>query len=345
MLSRVADHLYWMSRYIERAENVARLMQVSVELLLDSVAFGSKKADEYWSPVLAATAMEGAFRLIYPNPKPGDISHFLTLDERNPDSILSCVREARENARTIRDQITDEMWSEINALYLLVSSSGGAEMLERTPQSFFEKIIHSSLLFDGITTATLSRSEGWNFIQLGRFLERADKTSRFLDIKSQSISETDHAVDSLQWGTILRACSASASYRRESGSEVTLQKILDLLLFGVEFPRSVRFCVRMVDEMLHAITGTPTGRYSNQCEKKTGALLAKLNFADPEDVLSYGLHQYIDELQIALNETGQAIFETYVLLPQESTRISPASLSFSPLEFELRQQQQQQQQG
>ena len=345
MLSRVADHLYWMSRYIERAENIARLMQVSIELLLDSVAFGSRKTDEYWTPVLAATAMEGAFRLLHPEPNPGDISLFLTLDERNPDSILSCIREARENARTTRDQITDEMWSEINSLFLWIGSPAATQMLERSPQNFFEKIIHSSLLFDGITSATLARSEGWNFIQLGRFLERADKTSRFLDIKSQTPSDLDSAVDSLQWGTILRACSASASYRREFGSEVTMPKILDLLLFGVEFPRSVRFCVRTVDEMLHAITRTTTGRYSNQCEKKTGSLLAKLNFADSNDVLSYGLHQYIDDLQVALNETGQAIFETYVLLPQETMRINPSNLDFTPFEFELRQQQQQQQQG
>ncbi|MEI6713818.1 MAG: alpha-E domain-containing protein [Verrucomicrobiota bacterium] len=344
MLSRVADHLYWMSRYIERAENIARLMQVSVELLLDSVAFGSQKSDEYWTPVLAATAMEGAFRLLHPDPAPGDISHFLTLDERNPDSILSCIREARENARTVRDQITDEMWAELNALYLLVSSQTGVELLERSPQSFFEKIIHSSLQFDGITAATLSRSEGWNFLQLGRYLERADKTSRFLDIKSQHPNEPDTAVDSLQWGTILRACSAYASYRRVNGSEVTLEKILELLLFSVEFPRSVRFCVRTVDQMLHAISGTPTGQYSNKCEKLTGALLAKLNFAAAHDVLEHGLHEYIDNLQVALNEAGQAIYETYVHLPQEYTKSISTSFILDPIGAMQQQQQQQQQQ-
>lgn len=342
MLSRVADHIYWMARYIERAENIARLMQVSVELLLDSVAFGSQKADEYWTPVLAATAMEGAFRLLHPNPKPGDISHFLTLDERNPDSILSCIREARENARTVRDQISDEMWSELNALYLLVSSQGGSELLERSPQSFFEKIIHSSLQFYGITDATLARSEGWHFLQLGRFLERADKTSRFLDIKSQSSLDADNAVESIQWGTILRACSANASYRRVNGSEVTLEKILDLLVFSVEFPRSVRFSVREVDRMLHAISGTPTGQYSNKCEKLTGALLAKLNFASASDILAYGLHQYIDDLQVSLNASGQSIYETYVHLPQEHIHTIVPNFITDPIGAIQQQQQQQQ---
>ena len=141
MLSRVADHLYWMSRYIERAENLARLMQVSVELLLDGAAFGSQNPDKYWAPVLSATAMEGAFRLLYPEPKPGDSSFFLTLDTRNPDSILSCVQEARENARTARDQISDEMWTELNELYLQISSPDGAALLNNSPQIFFERII------------------------------------------------------------------------------------------------------------------------------------------------------------------------------------------------------------
>lgn len=343
MLSRVADHIYWMSRYIERAENLARLMQVSVELLLDSAGSGGKPED-YWSPVLAATAMEGSFRLLYPEAKPGDSAHFLTLDERNPDSILSCVREARENARTVRDQISDEMWAELNQLYLLVGSDHGAQLLETTPQVFFEKIIQSSLLFDGITSATLSRTEGWNFLQLGRFLERADKTSRFLDIKTQTAVAADTALEALEWGTILRACSAQASYRRVNGTEFSLERILEHLLFSTEFPRSVRFCVRMADEMLHDISGTPTGRYSNRCEKLAGALLARLNFSGPSDVLDRGLHQYIDDLQVALNETGQALFDTYVLLPRETLRSVGGIRPGDPLEYHIQKQQQQQQQ-
>lgn len=343
MLSRVADHIYWMSRYIERAENIARLMQVSVELLLDSAGLGAATFEDYWSPVLAATAMEAPFRELYPNPKPGDSSHFLTLDERNPDSILSCIREARENARTVRDQISDEMWAELNQLYLLVGSARGKELLENTPQVFFEKIIQSSLLFDGVTSATLSRTEGWNFLQLGRVLERADKTSRFLDIKTQSTNpSTETALEELEWGTILRACSAQASYRRVNGTEFTLERILEHLLFSTEFPRSVRFCVRTADELLHNISGTPTGMYSNRCEKLAGALLARLNFSGPSDVLERGLHAYIDDLQVALNEMGQAVFEAYVLIPEDALRTAHSLRGFDPLGYHFQKQQQQQ---
>ena len=220
MLSRVADHQYWMSRQMERAENLARLVRVSEEMLLDDESLGRGTAQEYWTPVLAATAMEGAFRTLYPDPKQGDVARFLTLDLRNPDSILSCIRVARENARSVRDKISDEMWSEINALNLFVTSAEGLELLERVPQAYYEKIIASSMLFDGITDATLTRDEGWNFLQLGRLLERADMTSRFLDIRSQTqTADGDSALESLQWGAVLRACSAHAGYRRVHGGE------------------------------------------------------------------------------------------------------------------------------
>jgi hypothetical protein len=148
----------------------------------------------------------------------------------------------------------------------------------------------------------------------------------------------------LQWGTILRACSAQTSYRRTHGTEFSLERVLDMLLFSTDFPRSVRFCVRAADEMLHHISGTPTGQYSNKCEKHAGSLLARLNFSSTSDVLKRGLHEYIDDLQVALNETGQAIFETYVFLPQDTTRPQVFLAPWDPLGYHLQKQQEQQQQ-
>jgi uncharacterized alpha-E superfamily protein len=345
MLSRVADHQYWMARQMERAENLARLVRVSEEMLLDDESLGRGSAAEYWNPVLAATAMEEAFRRLYPEPGQGDAARFLTLDLRNPDSILSCIRLARENARSVRDKISEEMWSEINALNLFVTSPEGLELLEKSPQAYFEKIIASSMLFDGITDATLPRDEGWNFLQLGRLLERADMTSRFLDIRSQTKeAAADSALETLQWGAILRACSAQAAYRRAHGGEIGAEGVIDLLLFSNEFPRSVRHCVRRADEVLHDISATPTGRYSNGCEKITGSLLARLSFAGPPEVLTRGLHAYIDDLQVQLNAAGQAVFEHYVLLPGEVSRHFPRGSRPDVLSDWQREQQQQQQQ-
>jgi uncharacterized alpha-E superfamily protein len=342
MLSRVADHLYWMSRYMERVENLARLVQVSMELLLDAAVTGNRSMESYWSPVLAATAMEESFATLYPNPQPGDIALFLTTDEQNPDSIYSCIKLARENARTVRDQISDEMWAELNELFLFIGSKSAQSLFHRSPQSFYEKIIQSALLFEGITAATLPRSEGWYFLQLGRFLERADKTSRFLDIKTHTTQSesSNQALDSIQWSTILRSCSAFATFRRAFGAQVNIENVVELLLFSTEFPRSVRFCLRHADELLHQVSGVPTGQYSNSAEKITGSLLAKLNFSSSADVLQQGLHDFVDELQATLNSVGQSVFENYVLLPREVNRLVVRHPSAEAAAFQQQQQQQ-----
>lgn len=343
MLSRVADHLYWMSRYMERAENLARLVQVNSELLLDAEAVGTGELATYWQPVLAATALEELFYKHHPAANPEQVAAFLTVEAENPTSIISCISEARENARTIRDQISDEMWSELNALYLFTKREG-VQLFQRSPQSFYDKIIQSSLLFDGITAATLPRNEGWQFLQVGRFLERADKTSRFLDIRSHNLisNPDDDALGSIQWSSILRSCSAFAPYRRLFGSEISTERVLELLIFSTDFPRSVRFCARQADDLLHEISGTATGQFTNAAEKLSGTLLADLNFSGPSDVLTRGLHEYIDDLQIKLNKVGEAVLGTYVLLPRELNRMALPSIRLDDGR-RLQQQQQQQQ--
>ncbi|HEV7403801.1 MAG TPA: alpha-E domain-containing protein [Chthoniobacteraceae bacterium] len=342
MLSRVADHLCWMARYVERAENLARLMLVQTELLLDAATVGDS-LENTWSPVLTATAMEELFAEQYPNPKQGSVTYFLTLDEENPGSIWSCVSEARENARTVRDQISEAMWAGLNDMFLFFGSKSARSLFERSPQAFYERVIHTSLHFDGITAATLPRTEGWHFIQLGRYLERADKTSRFVDIATHvPDGERNAALESIRWGAILRSCSAYATARRLFGGELTLEHVIELLIFSTEFPRSVRFCVRSADNLLHRISSTPTGQYSNEAEKVLGSLLAKLNFSGVQDVLARGLHDYIDDLQVMLNLAGQAIFNAYVHVPQEVNRVVMHRSGFNEAGYFAQQQQQQQ---
>ncbi len=263
---------------MERAENLARLVLVQTELLLDAASVGNT-IESAWSPVLTATAMEEQFAELYPDPQPEDVTAFLTLDERNPGSIWSCVQDARENARTVRDQISEAMWTGVNDMFLFFGSKSAQTLLARSPQAFFERVIQTSLLFDGVTAATLPRNEGWHFIQLGRYLERADKTSRFLDINSHVAEEArNQALDSVRWGTILRSCSAFATARRLFGAELTLEHVIELLIFSTDFPRSVRFCVRMLDEVLHRISSTMPGQYCNEAERLVGYLMAKLQF-------------------------------------------------------------------
>lgn len=344
MLSRVADNLYWMARFIERAENLARLMQASTDLLLDSETLGSRYLNDYWDPVLTATAMEEQFRELYPNGTAADVGPFMTLNEENELSITMCLRNARENARTVRDQISDEMWTELNDLYLFITSRATISLFQRAPENVYDRIIQGSLFFHGITNATMARTEGWQFIQLGKYLERADKTSRFLDIRVHA-GPDGTSLDSIQWTSILRSASAFGTYRSEVGGEPTAEGVIDLLVFSTDFPRSIRFCVREIDKLLHRISGAPSGTYCNAAEREAGRLLSTLNFGGHAEILERGLHEYMDDVQKVLNDLGQSIFDTYVILPQDQLRLTfIPSAEPQQLRWQVLQQQQQQQQ-
>lgn len=342
MLSRVADSLYWMSRYIERAENNARLMKVSLQMLLDGEAVIGRKLMRYWRAVLLATASDELFEKTHREGDAAQIGEFLTTSLLNPDSIYSCIASARENARMIRDQVSEEMWTELNELYLFLKSARARSSFQRAPQDVYDQIVAKSMLFQGITDNTLARGEGWQFIQLGKLLERADKTSRFIDIKHHSeVAGDTPTLDALQWTSILRACSALGSYRSQFGSNIRTDQVLHVLIFSMSFPRSIRFALASLDRILHDLSGSRTGEFTNEAEKRTGSLLARLNFSSVGDIMDVGIHRYIDQLQEELNMIGQSVFETYVLLPTEVNRL------VNPLQpsayFQYQQQQQQQQ--
>lgn len=311
MLSRVAESLFWLSRYIERAENLARLVNVNRQHLLDSHRQGQINATDAWRPVLLATCADAAYdAILKDSDSPPDVGRFITLENRYPDSIRQCIALARENARMVRDQISEEMWLELNAIHLLLQSHEAEALWISDAQEFYNRIIDFSLLFQGLTDATIVHDEGWQFVQLGKFLERADKTSRILDILTFW-----HNPDRYHCTTVLSSCSAFSAFRAEFRGEATLQNVAAFLLFSQAFPRSVRSCLRHVDQALHAISGVPTGTFSNEAERLTGSLLARINFSGVDEVFQRGLHVYIDELQQHLNDIGERLYETYVLLP------------------------------
>ena len=180
MLSRVADSLYWMSRYIERAENDARILDINLQLLLD--LGGEAEAMQHWTPVIASLEETDLFDSLYDMADERSVTEFLTLQKKNPNSIFSCLTLARENARTTREQISSEMWEQINRLYLFVQSDDARKLLASSPHEFFKRVVNGSHLFQGITEATMTHGEGWEFIRIGTLLERADCTSRILDV-------------------------------------------------------------------------------------------------------------------------------------------------------------------
>ncbi|MEM6911320.1 MAG: alpha-E domain-containing protein [Verrucomicrobiota bacterium] len=322
MLSRVANSLYWMARYIERAENLARLVDVNQQLLLDFESLDAERLRDYWRPVLLSSGDESLFAKLYQEENSATVMEFLTTNKLNPNSILSCVSSARENARMVRDQLAEEIWEELNGLYLFVNSSEGRELFASDPYRYYQTIRKSSLSFQGIAEATLPRTQVWDFMEVGKFLERADKTTRIIDIKTflseeETVSDPPRGFHWLQWAAILRSCSAYSTYRYLHGLEVLPDKALEILLFSSTFPRSVRYSLAQVDRRLHSISGTAPGTFCNEAEKACGQLLARVNFGTVAEVLEKGLHTSLDDLQDGFNLIGDAVFQSYVLMPDK----------------------------
>ena len=341
MLSRVANNLYWMSRHIERAENTARLVDVNLQLLLDVSNLNDRTLAEYWQPVVQSTGDEARFLELHSRATGQTVTEFLVFQTANPNSIVSSIDQARENARTVRDQLTAEVWEELNRLYLLLHSPAARDLWRHNPYDLFHEVKASSLQLQGLTDATVVRNEGWHFVQAARFLERADKTSRLLDVRHASLparglptATATRQADALGWSAVLRSCSAWDAYKARHGAEVQPALVAEFLLLSEDFPRSVRFCVHQVDEALRGISGVAPGRFSNQAEKLCGRLLAELQFSTAADLFDPGLHASIDLLQTKLNAIGDALFQTYIL---QAFQLQS--------DDELRQQEEQQQQA
>lgn len=339
MLSRVANSLYWMARYIERAENIARIVDVNLQLLLDLRDLDEQKLAEYWLPIVQATGDETAFFQLHQQTSGQVVTEFLVFQPENPNAIVQCVCRARENARIVRDQLTLELWEELNRLYLFVRSPQAREIWRRSPSEFFQEIKSGSLHLIGIINATLVHDEGWWFVQTGQFLERADKTTRILDVRSQTLPERGAPAaitqtNAFEWSAVLRSCSAWDAYRTIHGADVHPRLVAEFLLLNDNFPRSVRFCLNELNRAIRRISGVMDGHFCNDAEKLTGRFLAELQFSTIDEIFDLGLHRSLDEAQIKLNEIGDALFRAYIFQPFQN-----------PGEEHMVQQEEQQQQS
>jgi uncharacterized alpha-E superfamily protein len=318
MLSRVAESIYWMGRYVERAENVARFIDVNFQLMLDA-AWGQ---DQQWQPLVNTTGDHEAFAERYGSATQEKVIRFLTFDTENPNSILSCLRAARENARTVREIISSEMWLQLNTFYLTVCSAAERPAGLDAPTQFFDAVKESSHLFAGITDATMTHGEAWHFGQLGRMLERADKTSRILDVKYyillRSVDDVGTPFDDIQWAAVLRSASAFEMYRKRHG-RISPHGVVEFLMLDREFPRAIQFCLLEARDSLHAISGTQLGTFRYSPEKLLGQLYSDLSFTTVEEIVNQGLHEYVDEFQSQLNRVGTGIFETFFAMKTPTT--------------------------
>jgi len=301
-----------MNRYLERAENVARFIHTNLHLVLDQAA----PAGEQWGPLVLVSGDHEDFARRYGAPTREGVIEFLTFDPENPNSILSCLSHARENARSARELISSEMWEQINRFYLLVRGASRERALE-TPHDFFTEIKMASHLYSGVAHATMSRVEGWHFGRLGEFLERVDKTSRILDVKYFILlpdpADVGTPVDNVQWAALLRSASAFEMYRKRFGL-IAPERIADFLILDRQFPRAILHCLIGADESLRTVTGSAAGTFANEAEQELGRLRAALSYAQIEEVISGGLHEFLDHLQSRLNHVDNAVFSTFFAL-------------------------------
>ncbi len=299
LLSRVADSVYWIARYIERAENVARFIGVNLNLQIDlPLAPGQQ-----WQPLIETGGDAALFKERFGEATQARVIEFLAYDHENPSSIASCLRAARENARSVRETISSEMWAQINAMFLQIQSQRSLPEPERMLDAFRE-IRMGCHLFAGVTDATMTHNEAWHFMRLGRMLERADKTSRILDVKYfmllPSPADVGTPYDDIHWAAVLKSVSGFEMYRKRFG-RITPADVVDFLVMDREFPRAVRYCVKSASDSLHAITGTPGGAFQYRSEQLMGQLRAELDFAAVDAVIRGGLHEYLDRLQEMMN--------------------------------------------
>jgi uncharacterized alpha-E superfamily protein len=310
MLARVADSIYWMSRYVERAENVARFIEVNLNLMLD-LPLGS---EQQWRPLVDTTGDAAEFAQRYGMATQRNVIQFLTFDQENSNSIRSCLRAARENARSVREIISSEMWEQLNEFYLMVNSAASDAGSLAYAQELFAAVRMAGHLFTGVTDATMTHNESWQFCRLGRMLERADKTSRILDVKYFLLLPTAADVgttsDDIQWAAVLRSASAFEMYRKCHG-RIAPDRVVEFLMFEKEFPRAIQYCLVRARWSVHAISGTPAGMFRYPVERLLGELCSELAYARIEAIITGGLHEYLDRLQNKMNQIGSGVAETF----------------------------------
>jgi uncharacterized alpha-E superfamily protein len=316
MLSRTADHLYWMSRYTERAENTARMLDVNYQMSL--LPQSAEVAEQAWRALLEISELTDAFDASHVLMSPQDVIQFMVSDMNNPSSIMRCLQAARENARAVRGSMTTELWETINTTWLEAQKKMRDGILETAPSEFFEWVKFRSHQTRGVQHGTMVRDEVYYFIRLGTFLERADNTARLLDVKSLTAENMrDHGNDSVDdfyyWAAILRSVSAFETYRKVYRDVITPERVAELLILRTDMPRSLVACVNEVVDLLGKVRNSHSSKTITQARN----LLAELRDANIHEILEKGLHQFLTGFLGKVNLVGSGISHDFLLPIEE----------------------------
>lgn len=310
MLSRTADHLFWMARYTERAENTARMLDVNVQTAM--LPQSAQDAEQGWRAMLSISELQPLFDHRYDILTPKDVLDFMVRDPSNPSSIASCLTHARENARAVRGSLTTEVWETLNTTWLDMRNLLKDGALERDPSNFFEWVKYRSHLSRGVTIGTMLKDEAVHFIRLGTFLERADNTARLLDVKfhgAEKNDDPDTPLDFYYWAAILRSVSGFEIYRKVYRDVITPARVAELLMLRADMPRSLLACMDEVVANLRQVRNDA----SPKTERLAGKLHAELQFAHIEDILAEGLHDYLTVFLERIFELGNRVSRDFLV--------------------------------
>lgn len=318
MLSRVASHIYWLGRYLERAENYARFIDVNFNLMQDL----PMDLKEQWGPLVAATGDLETYQKKYVGFERHQVMFFLTFDIDNPNSMLSAVKNARENARIIRENLSKETWEKANELYYMMQTGLERKVWKKEdPRQFYEQVKNQILLLYGLADATVARTEGWYFRQLGQLLERADKTSRILDVKYHillpSVYEVGSPMDFLHWMALLKSVTGFNTYRRLYGN-IDPSGIVEFMVLNKYFPRSIYYCIKEAERCLHCISGNSADGFNNSAEKAMGEMRSRMEYSEVDEIISAGLHEYLDRVQLKINHISDLIDINYFRIKENN---------------------------
>lgn len=311
MLSRTADHLYWMARYTERAENVARMLDVNFRMSL--LPQTPEQIEQGWGAVLGVNGLQDAYRDLHGTVTPEKVVRYMFFDRDNPSSIYSCLYAARENSRAVRGSVTSEMWEMQNSTWLEFRALDPEKVLGSDIGEMFEWVRHRSHLSRGVTVGTMLQDEDFRFIRLGSFLERADNTARILDVKYQAIElgakEGDAASEYYQWSALLKSVSGFAAYRKVYRDLITPRRVAELLVLRADMPRSLARSMKEVYTNLTQVANSQSG----ETERRAGGLYTSLRFGRIEDIFDVGLHDYLTAFLGKTDDLGDRIAQDFLV--------------------------------
>src|SRR5262245_27706168 len=316
LLSRVADALYWISRYLERAEHTTRLIDVRLDLGL-----GREQGSEGWDFEKLYVALHHDVKAASPS-HPAALLEDLVFDNGRRDTVLWCITAARENSRKVREETSSEMWHQLNGLYLRLRQARTDGVWTARPHFLCRMIIEGVHLFQGTTDATMGHGEGWQYLQLGRFLERASETAALLDLHFKDVDldavARARSVGHAEWIGLLRSCSALEAYCRCYTADLRPERIAEFLLLNSEFPRSVRFAASRVESALRTIAVLSSRGAGGRAERMAGRLHASLDYGQVDEILSEDPHVYLETIARHCSQIHAAVYQSYVMYPIES---------------------------